>query len=352
MILGNLNESIVRGPVKRARRIGLHGPPGVGKSTLASHFPRPLFLDLEDGTSDLDLERIHITGFDQFESVCRALIIDPQNIETAVVDTADALEKLLRIRLCKKFKKEGIEDFPFGKGWVHLTEEFERTLLLLDSLIAKGINVAILSHTSVKRVYLPELADPFDRYELQLYDRNAARLKQWLDALLFLNWDVKTREGATGKARGFGGKERIVFSTHSAAFDAKNRVGLPERLPCEFTALAPLFVNAPTRPVAEPAAKPIVDPVIEAPAPSTDGTQPKEPTTKRSAQERLQEALSGLHQDEVISFLIDRQKIAKGQSVLDAPPAYCETALSQITAFRNAVVKFGRQHDDVLVVES
>jgi hypothetical protein len=342
-----LSESIVSGPVKRARRIGVHGPPGIGKSTLAAHFPRPLFFDLDDGTSDLNVARINITSFEQFEAACRALLADHQGIETLVIDTVDVLDKLVRIRLCKKHKKDGIEEFPFGKGWVFLFEEFERTLLLLDALIQVNINVVVIAHTAVKRVYLPELPDPFDRYELQLYDRNAARLKQWLDALLFVNWNVRVQEGATGRVRGLGGKERAIFTTHSAAFDAKNRVGLPERLPCEFAALAPLFVNAPISPSIEQST-----PSIEETT-SIDGTRPKEPETKRSAQERLQEELSGLHQDSVLGFFVDRQKIKKGQSILDVPTSYCETALGRINEFRASILKFEQEHDEIpMSVES
>jgi hypothetical protein len=38
-----------------------------------------------------------------------------------------------------------------------------------------------------------------------------------------------------------GGKERVLHTSHSAAFDAKNRHGLPEKLPFAIDALAPVF---------------------------------------------------------------------------------------------------------------
>jgi AAA domain len=346
-----LADLISSGPIKRARRIGIHGPPAVGKSTLASQFPRPLFLDLEDGTSELNVTRIGISSFEGFETTCRTLFNDHQGIETLVVDPIDALEKLLRIQLNKKYKKSGIEEFSYGKGWIFLAEEFEQALGLLDVLITKNINVVIIGHTAVRRVYLPELTDPFDRYELQLYDRNAARLKQWLDALLFVNWRVRVQESSSGRMRGLGGKERAIFTTYSAAFDAKNRVDLPERLPCEFAALAPLFANAPTSPTAKPITRPTVDPVIVLPTPSTDGPE-LEAAGELSVQEQLKQALFGIHEDWVTEFLINRQKIAIGQSILDAPADYCESALRRITKFRSAIVKFGHETNHVPVDEN
>ena len=39
--------SISRGPRLRALGIVLYGPEGIGKSTLASQFPAPVFIDLE-----------------------------------------------------------------------------------------------------------------------------------------------------------------------------------------------------------------------------------------------------------------------------------------------------------------
>jgi hypothetical protein len=68
-----------------------------------------------------------------------------------------------------------------------------------------------------------------------------------------------------------------------------------------------------------------------------------------SAQERLQEALFGLHEDWITGFLIDRKKISTGQTIIDAPADYCETALKRITSFRNAVIDFGEVHDAIVV---
>jgi GTPase SAR1 family protein len=321
----SLMDKIISGPIRRAKRIGIHGPPAVGKSTLAAQFPRALFLDMEDGTAELDVRRINIASFEQFESVYQTLLVDHAGIEALVLDPIDSFEKFLRVKLCQRYRKAGIEEFAYGKGWTYLVEEFERSLGLLDALISKGINIVVVGHTAVRRVYLPELPDPFDRHELQIYDRNAAHLKQWLDALLFLNWNVRTQESASGRIRGLGGKERVIFTTHSAAFDAKNRVGLPEKLECSFAALAPLF-NA--------------SPITQ---------KPLEPQPELSAQQRLKEALFGLPEDWITEFLLNRQKIVEGQNILDVPAAYCQTALAQITDFRAAITKFGEDHDDVPV---
>jgi hypothetical protein len=87
---------------------------------------------------------------------------------------------------------------------------------------------------------------------------------------------------------------------------------------------------------------------------STDGSAkpvPEPPPLQRqiSVQQRLQEALFALPQDWVVDFLVDRQKIVTGQSVLDAPAEYCERALSRLSEFRDAIVTHGKEHDGVSV---
>ena len=42
---------------------------------------------------------------------------------------------------------------------------------------------------------------------------------------LLLNNKLQIVEGTDGKLKAQGGKERVIFATHSPAFDAENRLG-------------------------------------------------------------------------------------------------------------------------------
>ena len=69
----------------------------------------------------------------------------------------------------------------------------------------------------------------------------APLLKEWADLVLFANYVTRIAEKDSGKTRGVGGKERVLYATHTAAYDAKNRHGLPDKLPFSIDALAPVF---------------------------------------------------------------------------------------------------------------
>ena len=49
---------IISGKVPKAQKIVLYGVEGIGKSTFASQFPNPLFIDTEDSTLHMDVKRL------------------------------------------------------------------------------------------------------------------------------------------------------------------------------------------------------------------------------------------------------------------------------------------------------
>lgn len=50
--------NITRGKITGAQKVIIFGPEGIGKSTFASQFPDPLFVDTEGSTKHLDVARM------------------------------------------------------------------------------------------------------------------------------------------------------------------------------------------------------------------------------------------------------------------------------------------------------
>ena len=52
--------NITRGVIKKAQKVIVYGPEGIGKSTFASKFPDPLFIDTEGSTTQMDIARLNL----------------------------------------------------------------------------------------------------------------------------------------------------------------------------------------------------------------------------------------------------------------------------------------------------
>lgn len=307
-----------RGRINRPQKAVIYGPEGVGKSTFASLTPDPVFLDTEGGTHHLDITRLDAAAtWDEITASVAQLAKADHPFKTLVIDTADWLEKRMAEYVCRKTNKGSIEDFTYGKGWVLLAEEFARFLGSLDALLARGMNVVFLAHATVRKFEAPDQAGSYDRFELKLSKQTAPLLKEWADLVLFANYVTKVAEKDNGKVRGVGGKERALFATHTAAYDAKNRHGLPDKLPFAIDSLAPVFgaraaVASPTQAATVPA---------------------------KSLTDRIFETFQGIaDMANVVDFLVERGKLAytaEGplESIDNLDPAYAARMLADPKRF-------------------
>jgi hypothetical protein len=230
---------IVKGKQQRPQRVVIYGVESVGKTTFASKFPNPLFLDIEGGSNHLAVDRVAVSTWKELgECIQEASRTD---YETVVIDSADWAERLAVEDLLATSKKQSVEDFGFGKGWVMAAEKMSRFLTALDMLIDAGKHVVVLAHSKVQRTEPPDILAAYDRYELKLSKQSSPLVKEWADELWFFRFKTKAVSQEGGKAKGVGGKERVIYTTHSAAYDAKTRSGLAEELPMEWESVAHVF---------------------------------------------------------------------------------------------------------------
>ena len=85
--------NITRGKIKTALKIVVYGQEGVGKSTFASKFPDPVFIDTEGSTKQLDVARFDApTSWEMLLQEVEYVIKNPAVCKTLVIDTADWAE--------------------------------------------------------------------------------------------------------------------------------------------------------------------------------------------------------------------------------------------------------------------
>ena len=262
---------ITGGVMPAPLKVVLYGVEGIGKSSFAARFPQPVFIDTEGGTGRLDVRRLPAPDSWQMLLDEAAAAADGQvPCRTLVLDTADWAEKLCMAGVCARFKVKGIEDIGYGKGYTYVKEEFARLLDTLEKVIASGRHVVVVAHAAVAKFEQPDAVGSYDRWVMKTSKQVAPLLREWCDMLLFANYKTvveKSGSGPSAKNKASGAR-RVLYTTHNACWDAKNRFGLPDEVPFDYESIRAI-VDGSTLPAAAARPAPAPKPAPKAaPAPA------------------------------------------------------------------------------------
>lgn len=224
---------VVKGRRDDPYRLLVGGTEGIGKTTFAAGAPKPIFLESEDGSGRLNVARL--PAVKHWKDVAHAvdlLLNETHDYQTLVIDTVDWLEPLCWSFICARDLKKNIESYGYGKGYTAALDEWRAGFIRqLERLKAKRMHVLMLAHSHVKTFKNPQGAD-YDRYQLQLNDKASGALKQWCDAVLFANYETYSikQDDDDRKGKGMSTGARYLHTERTAAYDAKNRFGLPPQI--------------------------------------------------------------------------------------------------------------------------
>lgn len=206
-----------RGPKVEAQKIVIYGPGGVGKSELCSLLTQvgiePLFVDVEGSSAFLDVARLEPAP-ETFEDVRDALHGDLNGFGAIVVDSLSKLEEMTRdfvVRVIPHEKGQAIqihsiEDYGWGKGYMHIYEQMLLVFQDLDALARSGKHIICVCHEQTEKVPNPSGED-FLQYQPRLQSppkqgKLRERVKEWCDHLFRIEFDKFV--GKDGKAQGSG----------------------------------------------------------------------------------------------------------------------------------------------------
>lgn len=246
-------EIIDTGSRQSPPRIVTYGRHGIGKSSFGASAPSPIFIPTEDGLNGIKTKSFKLCKtYDEVMGCIEHLYESDHEFQTVVLDSLDWLESLAHAHVCEnvpheKGKKiESIEDYGFGKGYIHAASYIKTVLEGLDALRdKKNMAIILTAHAQVTRFDDP-MSTPYDQYRIKLHKNAAALVEEWADAVLFATIDTFTKEDETGfnktRTRAFG-DERVLKTSVHPAYAAKNRYGLPPSIPMSWQALEAAIVS-------------------------------------------------------------------------------------------------------------
>lgn len=239
---------VIKGKKYKPINCIVYGPPGVGKSTWAAAAPKPLFIHAEE-VDELEVDRLsQVTSWEELEAQLKWVVTTKPKYESIVIDSIDALEKLLHKDILKKDPKCNgnlAKAFGgYGAGYEYAANEMMR---IRDSYIKEirdslGMNIIILSHSKKVQASDVVLGFTHDSYEMTLHQKTANVWSDWVSAIFFASFvSYKTEDDNSAKQFAIGAGERVMYTERRPSFTAKNRYDLPPTLPLEFSAFYTAF---------------------------------------------------------------------------------------------------------------
>lgn len=230
----DLKSIVQTGMRSKPPRIILHGIHGIGKSSFGAGAYTPIFLQTEDGLTEIDVPHFPLaTSYSQVIQYLDMIFNETHEYKTLVIDTLDWLEKLIWNKICEDCNIKSPEDLGYGKAYTLAMRYWHEIILKLDTIRNKGIIILLLSHNEIKPFNPPD-GDSYDRYQIKLNKQAATAIEEWADCVLFADFVTYTSKNKQGKIKAVGSGERVIKTSINPAWRTKTRYKLPDQMPLNF----------------------------------------------------------------------------------------------------------------------
>lgn len=228
-------------PTNRPVVATIIGDAGLGKTSLAATFPKPIFIRAEDGLQSIP-EDMRPDAFPRLYSVddlweqLAALIKEDHPYTTLVVDSVTALEVIFADHVLDTDPKKpkGIQQAHggYGAGRDMVASMHRRLRKAAEMLVERGMNVVFVAHADTARIEPPD-ADPYTKYTMRLHEKSMQPYVDNVDLVGFLRLETfVTGDGDRKKAISDGTRQLVCHAVASNV--SKNRFGINEPLEVKF----------------------------------------------------------------------------------------------------------------------
>lgn len=223
------------GDTVSGEKVLIYAESGMGKTTLASLAPDPVFIAIDDGSRKI---KNHNTGEDLIYVPDVANYVDVRgalqqsglfdNHKSVIVDTGTELQPWAVQFILDTYKLGGggtahnLRSYGWGEGYAHLVDVMRFVLQDLDRLVAKGKHVVILCQNSAINKANPGgedfIKDGPDLYHDKRFSVRDSYIA-WADHVVKIDYGDTTVD----KKKVYGTTMREVFVKPEPHFVAKSR---------------------------------------------------------------------------------------------------------------------------------
>lgn len=217
--------------------ITIMGSGGVGKTTLASCFEKPVFIRIEDGSvsligkNDVFLLPV-VSSISEIFNQIEILATEEHDFKTLVIDSITQLNVMAEKEILESDPRaKSINSVLGGYGAGHnAVSEIHRKIREWCGQLSndKNMTIVFLAHIDTETIELPD-ADLFMRYSLRMNKKSISHYSDNVDIVGHLKLKTFTKgDGEKKKAISDGTRVLTCYATANSI--SKNRLGITEDL--------------------------------------------------------------------------------------------------------------------------
>lgn len=213
------------------------GEGGLGKTTLAAMFPKPVMIRTEDGVqsirgADVALFPLAQSSDEVFDNIA-ALVEEEHDFKTLIIDSITQLNTIIEAEVIASDPKhpkslnQALGGYGAGHGAVaERHREIRQACGYLSG--AKGMHVVFIAHADSEQVDLPD-SEPYSRYTIRMNKRSVGHYSDNVDVVGFLKLR-RFLKGDADNRKAVSDGTRIITCHPTPNHISKNRFGINEDL--------------------------------------------------------------------------------------------------------------------------